>query len=572
MMATTLTNSGTGNNPATSSSGLTAGAPSPIPNLSASSPFNSLFLLQQQQQQQQLLSSSKLELSAPGKLPYSTLSPPEREEFCIRWKGFHGNIVDCLGGVRSEEEFVDVTLACESGGRSQAHKLVLASCSPYFRRILKELSEEKHPIIILNDVQPDILSALMTYMYKGEVYVAEERLPSFFKTAASLQIKGIAENQQLPVQSQFPSLSLPLTPHPLIAPPPLAVSSSSLSSHVQQLQQQHPVGDLGDLSLLAAAATQRPLATTPLEDGLSSVNITTSTSPPSCKRRKTMPRRIDVAASTPSYKIPKVVTTSFAASGGSLMPNAMKSASVSGGVVSVDLTAASAAEESSNTTTLKSDDFTAMNLSLRPDDSVSTASSAAASAATTAPMAASPAASNASSTNTPDATATPKVDYAARAGLINIPNPNNFASHHLLSNNSAQKSADTAKPAESPTAADATSPSSPSPLALDMSASAASPASAGGSSGHGNGSVRADDEDKMSDDEMSGNGGGGNGEHAGQGEGGLLLPVNANTTPEQMAALLGPSWKSRQPRLCQYCQRMFSNKFNLKQVRRDDDN
>ena len=35
-----------------------------------------------------------------------------------------------------------------------------------------------------------------------------------------------------------------------------------------------------------------------------------------------------------------------------------------------------------------------------------------------------------------------------------------------------------------------------------------------------------------------------------------------------MAALLGPSWKSRQPRMCQYCQRMFSNKFNLKQVTR----
>ena len=35
-----------------------------------------------------------------------------------------------------------------------------------------------------------------------------------------------------------------------------------------------------------------------------------------------------------------------------------------------------------------------------------------------------------------------------------------------------------------------------------------------------------------------------------------------------MAALLGPSWKSRQPRMCQYCQRMFSNKFNLKQVKR----
>jgi hypothetical protein len=34
---------------------------------------------------------------------------------------------------------------------------------------------------------------------------------------------------------------------------------------------------------------------------------------------------------------------------------------------------------------------------------------------------------------------------------------------------------------------------------------------------------------------------------------------------DQMAALLGPLWKSRQPRMCQFCNRMFSNKFNLKQ-------
>jgi hypothetical protein len=66
-------------------------------------------------------------------------------------------------------------------------------------------------------------------------------------------------------------------------------------------------------------------------------------------------------------------------------------------------------------------------------------------------------------------------------------------------------------------------------------------------------------------------GGGGGGGGAGSGEEAVsspegLLPVSSSTTPEQMAALLGPSWKSRQPRMCQYCQRMFSNKFNLKQV------
>jgi len=28
----------------------------------------------------------------------------------------------------------------------------------------------------------------------------------------------------------------------------------------------------------------------------------------------------------------------------------------------------------------------------------------------------------------------------------------------------------------------------------------------------------------------------------------------------------GANWKSRQPTECDYCKRMFSNKFNLKQV------
>ena len=54
----------------------------------------------------------------------------------------------------------------------------------------------------------------------------------------------------------------------------------------------------------------------------------------------------------------------------------------------------------------------------------------------------------------------------------------------------------------------------------------------------------------------------------GPGSGGEnIFNISKIFPPDQMAALLGPSWKSRQPRMCQYCQRMFSNKFNLKQVK-----
>jgi hypothetical protein len=112
-----------------------------------------------------------------AKMQDSSSSSKKAEAFCIRWKGFQGNIIDSLVGVRGDEEFVDVTLTCDggpAGSAVQAHKLVLASCSNYFRRILRD-TPCQHPVIILNDMDQPVLEALLTYMYRGEVFVSENR-------------------------------------------------------------------------------------------------------------------------------------------------------------------------------------------------------------------------------------------------------------------------------------------------------------------------------------------------------------------------------------------------------------
>jgi hypothetical protein len=43
--------------------------------------------------------------------------------------------------LKAEEDFVDVTLSCESQQYS-AHKVVLSACSPYFRKLLKVSQSE----------------------------------------------------------------------------------------------------------------------------------------------------------------------------------------------------------------------------------------------------------------------------------------------------------------------------------------------------------------------------------------------------------------------------------------------
>ena len=39
--------------------------------------------------------------------------------------------------LREEEDFVDVTLACNGRRNFTAHKVVLSACSPYFKQLLK---------------------------------------------------------------------------------------------------------------------------------------------------------------------------------------------------------------------------------------------------------------------------------------------------------------------------------------------------------------------------------------------------------------------------------------------------
>ena len=59
------------------------------------------------------------------------------QQFCLRWNNFHTNThTSAFESLRDDEDFVDITLACE-GRQIKAHKMVLSACSPYFRSLLK---------------------------------------------------------------------------------------------------------------------------------------------------------------------------------------------------------------------------------------------------------------------------------------------------------------------------------------------------------------------------------------------------------------------------------------------------
>lgn len=66
----------------------------------------------------------------------SSSSSSGEQQYSLRWNDFHSSILSSFRHLRDEEDFVDVTLACDSSSFT-AHKVVLSACSPYFRRLLK---------------------------------------------------------------------------------------------------------------------------------------------------------------------------------------------------------------------------------------------------------------------------------------------------------------------------------------------------------------------------------------------------------------------------------------------------
>ncbi|XP_045614294.2 LOW QUALITY PROTEIN: sentrin-specific protease 1 [Procambarus clarkii] len=114
----------------------------------------------------------------------------------LYWNNHRATFCHILSTLREKERYTDATLACE-GKFYPVHKLVLSTCSEYFENMF-EHTPCKHPIIVLKDVKPDELEALLSYMYAGVVSVAQNDLARLIKAAEMLQIKGLAVPDEPP--------------------------------------------------------------------------------------------------------------------------------------------------------------------------------------------------------------------------------------------------------------------------------------------------------------------------------------------------------------------------------------
>ena len=122
------------------------------------------------------------------------------EKLCLQWNDFKENVTFSFKELREDKEFTDVTLACEDGHQIEAHKIVLASSSPFFMELLKK-HKHPHPLVYMRGLKSEDMSAVLDFLYFGEAKVLQENLDSFLVLAEELRLKGLsggAESEKEP--------------------------------------------------------------------------------------------------------------------------------------------------------------------------------------------------------------------------------------------------------------------------------------------------------------------------------------------------------------------------------------
>ena len=113
------------------------------------------------------------------------------EKLYMQWKDFKESVNSAFGKLRGKKEFTDITLVCEDGQQVEAHKVILASSSPFFDKVLQK-SKHPHPLIYLRGFHSKDFTHILDFLYFGEANVYQEDLDSFLAIAGEIQLKGLA--------------------------------------------------------------------------------------------------------------------------------------------------------------------------------------------------------------------------------------------------------------------------------------------------------------------------------------------------------------------------------------------
>ena len=61
--------------------------------------------------------------------------------------------------------------------------------------LTQEVPRQHHPVIVLPTVEPEVMRAILEFIYHGQVNVRQARLGAFLQVAETFAIQGLADDE-----------------------------------------------------------------------------------------------------------------------------------------------------------------------------------------------------------------------------------------------------------------------------------------------------------------------------------------------------------------------------------------
>lgn len=103
------------------------------------------------------------------------------------------SLLSCMRGLRNDSTLCDITL-CVAGEEFQAHRLVLAACSPYFNAMFtNQHLESSSSKVHLNGVDASALKLILDFAYSSSLIISEQNVQAVLAAANLLQITSVVD-------------------------------------------------------------------------------------------------------------------------------------------------------------------------------------------------------------------------------------------------------------------------------------------------------------------------------------------------------------------------------------------
>ena len=118
------------------------------------------------------------------------------DKFNLKWEKFETNLKTSYASFRQTPDFSDVTLVCADGKQINAHKVILATASPFFYNIF-QTNNHPNPLIYMKGLKWSDVSDIIDFIYHGEISLAQQNITEFLETAEDLKLKGLSKSSYI---------------------------------------------------------------------------------------------------------------------------------------------------------------------------------------------------------------------------------------------------------------------------------------------------------------------------------------------------------------------------------------